>query len=65
MTVAAVRSDGWPLCPSCGQDELYSLESNPETIRGCFVCGLVETFTADQKHQLWKVIDSLVEMRDL
>lgn len=35
------RPDGWPLCPQCGQDELYSLENPPtiESIRGCYLCG--------------------------
>ena len=34
------RSDGWPLCPSCGEDELYSLEipATAETICGCYNC---------------------------
>jgi hypothetical protein len=34
------RRDGWPLCPSCGEDELYSLAEEPsvESIRGCYRC---------------------------
>jgi hypothetical protein len=34
------RKDGWPLCPSCGEDELYSLAEGPsiQTIRGCYRC---------------------------
>jgi hypothetical protein len=37
------RPDGWPLCPSCGDDELYSLAlpPTPETIRACYRCGPV------------------------
>lgn len=34
------RADGWPLCPRCGKDELYSLE-NPATLEnifGCYAC---------------------------
>jgi hypothetical protein len=35
-----LREDGWPLCPRCGADELYSLDIAPtvETIRGCYNC---------------------------
>lgn len=25
ITYREKRSDGWPLCPGCGEDELYSL----------------------------------------
>jgi hypothetical protein len=43
------RRDGWPLCPSCGEDELYSLAWDSDgpkpslkefidTIRGCYRC---------------------------
>lgn len=34
------REDGWPLCPVCGQDELYSLDipATPQTIKGCYNC---------------------------
>lgn len=35
------RADGWPLCPHCENDELYSLHV-PATIRticGCYACG--------------------------
>ena len=37
----AHRSDGWPLCPSCGEDELYSLDepATIESIVGCYLCG--------------------------
>lgn len=34
------RADGWPLCPACGADELYSL-ADPATIGtigGCYAC---------------------------
>ena len=35
------RQDGWPLCPYCGDDEAYSLESpvDREHLDGCYVCG--------------------------
>jgi hypothetical protein len=43
------RKDGWPLCPRCGEDELYSLRwmgPDPppslgefiDTIEGCYSC---------------------------
>lgn len=34
------RSDGWPLCPGCGEDELYSPEDPPrvESIVRCYQC---------------------------
>lgn len=34
------RADGWPLCPRCGDDELYSLmvPATIETIAGCYAC---------------------------
>lgn len=34
------REDGWPLCPDCEADELYSLADPPSiaTIRGCYAC---------------------------
>lgn len=38
----ARREDGWPLCPGCGDDELYSLEmpvATEDTIIGCYACG--------------------------
>jgi hypothetical protein len=37
----AFRADGWPLCPICGEDELYSLSipANREEIHGCYRCG--------------------------
>lgn len=35
------RRDGWPLCPNCGDDELYSLATPPraDAIDGCYRCG--------------------------
>lgn len=45
------RPDDWPLCPLCGEDELYSLDYRQETvtgeydtelvllIHGCYRCG--------------------------
>lgn len=41
VTVLEWRKDGWPLCPLCGDDELYSLEipATAETIRACYRCG--------------------------
>ena len=43
LPVIQIRDAGWPLCPICGQDELYSLNEPPtiETIRGCYYCGPV------------------------
>lgn len=49
-TYTAFRDDSWPLCPRCGQDELWSdiwnrLEPKPTmtefiaNIRGCYACG--------------------------
>lgn len=34
------RKDGWPHCPDCGADELYSLTdpAEVETIVGCYAC---------------------------
>lgn len=34
------RPDGWPLCPSCGADELYALVDEPSeaAIAGCYRC---------------------------
>lgn len=34
------RRDGWPICPACGEDELYSLAvpATVETICGCYRC---------------------------
>ena len=37
----AFRKDGWPLCPHCGEDELYSLQvptATIDTIEGCYLC---------------------------
>lgn len=41
------RDDGWPLCPRCGEDELYSLATyaSIETIAGCYRCGRVDVQT--------------------
>jgi predicted RNA-binding Zn-ribbon protein involved in translation (DUF1610 family) len=35
------RKDGWPLCPGCGDDELWSnaVPASIETIVGCLNCG--------------------------
>jgi len=34
------RKDGWPLCPGCGHDELFSLTipASIDTIVGCYYC---------------------------
>lgn len=34
------RPDGWPLCPGCGEDELWSAETYPSRLRiaGCYAC---------------------------
>ena len=36
-----VNANGWPLCPQCGEDELYSLSTpaDPGKIDGCYRCG--------------------------
>lgn len=28
------RDDGWPICPSCGEDEIYSLDSKVTNGKG-------------------------------
>lgn len=35
------RADGWPYCPQCENDELYSLADPPSAnaIYGCYACG--------------------------
>lgn len=35
------RSDGWPLCPKCGEDELMSREKTPRVTDWlkCLACG--------------------------
>lgn len=44
LHVDKFRPDGWPLCPDCGDDELYSLAipATAETICGCYRCGPCE-----------------------
>lgn len=45
------RADGWPYCPRCGEDELYSL-ANPatvETIVGCYRCNWKPVEYLDQR----------------
>lgn len=44
LHVDKFRADRWPLCPSCGDDELYSLTvpATPDTICGCYRCGPCE-----------------------
>lgn len=34
------RADGWPLCPQCGDDELFSsaIPATEATIAGCYAC---------------------------
>jgi len=55
------RKDGWPFCPVCGEDELYSL-SNPgsiETIVGCYKCNWKPVETDFQKlleHVSWMLV---------
>jgi predicted RNA-binding Zn-ribbon protein involved in translation (DUF1610 family) len=36
-----LREDGWPLCPGCGEDELWSntVPATVETIVCCLRCG--------------------------
>ena len=35
------RDDGWPFCPNCGMDELFSVDKIPtiDNIIGCYSCG--------------------------
>lgn len=35
------RADGWPYCPRCDEDELWSnaTQATVETIVGCYACG--------------------------
>lgn len=35
------REDGWPLCPRCQADELWSpnIPATATTIHGCLACG--------------------------
>jgi len=37
---AIFREDGWPMCPQCGEDELYSLDmpATVASIVGCYAC---------------------------
>ena len=42
VTVLRWRADGWPLCPICDEDELWSGElTDPtaETVCACYRCG--------------------------
>jgi hypothetical protein len=41
MNYSRLRNDGWPYCPYCGEDELYSLAipATIETIASCYRCG--------------------------
>lgn len=32
------RPDGWPLCPRCGEDELWSPDSTEAGIQNCLAC---------------------------
>lgn len=40
------REDGWPLCPSCGEDELWSanIPADPSQIASCLSCGWMPPF---------------------
>jgi hypothetical protein len=44
--VAEFRPDGWPICPSCDNDELGAVHviqvTSPNEIDHCYVCGPVE-----------------------
>ena len=48
--LADTRDDGWPICPFCDEDELYSLDLPPtrESICGCYRCGQVHFATNDE-----------------
>ncbi len=39
--VCALREDGWPLCPFCNDDELYSqaIPASAKALAGCYRCG--------------------------
>lgn len=58
---AEKRADGWPLCPQCGEDELYSMSvpATIETICGCYRCGPAHV---DLERPAWldyKVVETL------
>lgn len=43
---AGVRADGWPLCPQCGEDEVWStFRPSPPDYRGTLEQYLSETAT--------------------
>lgn len=46
---AVVREDGWPMCPKCGDDELYSLDvpATVDSIVGCYACAWTPAEQAD------------------
>jgi len=39
--VPEYRADGWPLCPQCGEDELWAREvpATPTAALTCYLCG--------------------------
>jgi predicted RNA-binding Zn-ribbon protein involved in translation (DUF1610 family) len=46
------RADNWPLCPGCGEDELYDLSTPPlatNTLR-CYRCGWAGTIQKEKTH---------------
>jgi len=49
VTVTEWRRDGWPFCPICGDDELYSQEipATAATICGCYRCGQLRLANPD------------------
>lgn len=49
MAFKEFRADGWPLCPKCGDDELFSLSvpATIETIEGCYFCRWSPSAQAD------------------
>lgn len=55
------RKDGWPLCPKCGEDELYSQmpwtdESNKPTI-GEFIEGGLQCYRCQwQSNERWRYV---------
>lgn len=51
------RSDGWPLCPFCGQDELWSFDQTEIHIIGCLLCSWFPKINLEEKKQvLFKMI---------
>lgn len=50
LPVIEQRDDGWPICPFCDNDELWSdmMPAQADAIAGCYVCGPLITEPADR-----------------